>query len=424
MNIKITKKEILLCIPLYFLFNTPYCFGYISSSRGVYIINLVVGILLTGYILIKAHGKINSLLFLGIKSFMIPYVFVTILSFFTGIFIYHLSLKPYISQSFILMVLQWTSFLVAYFVFRVAKEKSIKIITVTGVISYTTVIIRYISVAGLEGMFTPFNHRVNGIGLEVHGLTYCFMLIIIYYYITRGFKYILKDKLLWIVIIYIILGNKRAAYLGVLIAIVLYKMFQLFGDKKDRILIIATTIMMISLLGYVAVINTGMLQSLAFKWGIGDSFRFNFWNYFKSYYSMSPGYLGRTLFFTDYYMTLDEIHKMYSFSGQGQMHNDILRTYIGWGFIPFVYYYFRLLVINTKQLTQNKVLHAGWKFFPIICFFTVIEGFDNMLGSMHFNMLFYLLYFIMIRYNDTKFEIEHRRNKIKWKMAETFQTKV
>ena len=100
--------------------------------------------------------------------------------------------------------------------------------------------------------------------------------------------------------------------------------------------------------------------------GISDSFRFNFWNYFKKYYTISPSYVGRTLFFTDYYMTLPEIHELYQFGGQGQMHNDILRTYLGWGFFPFLYYYIRLLFVNIKKLEKKNISYAGWKFFPIM----------------------------------------------------------
>ena len=85
------------------------------------------------------------------------------------------------------------------------------------------------------------------------------------------------------------------------------------------------------------------------------------------------------------------------------MHNDILRTYIGWGFFPFLYYYIRLLFVNIKKLEKKNVSYAGWKFFPIMCFFIVIEGFDNMIGTLHFNMIVYLIFFLFVSYYDKDF---------------------
>lgn len=408
MSLKIRKKELMRGMILYFLFNTPYCFGYISNNKIMFYFTMFIGVLLTGFVLVEAQGKVKKELKFGIDAFIVPYFLVTAMSFVTGLGIYHLSIKPYISQSFLLMVEQWTTFLVAYYLYRREKERSIRLVTITGVISYTTVIIRYILVAGVDGIVHPFNHRVNGIGLEVHGLTYTFVLIVLYYLFTKGYKYILKNKLLWIVIIYIFLGNKRAAYLGAVIAVVLYYLIASFGKRKKLILGITTFLMLFCMFVYIFVIHSGYLQAVAAYFGITDSFRFNFWNYFKNCYNISPLYSGRTLFYTDYYMTLPEIHKMYNFGGQGQMHNDILRMYIGWGFIPFLYYYLKMFVINIKQLEKKNIMHAGWKFFPIICFFTVIEGFDNMLGTLHFNMLVYLTFFLFIEFYNKNFEVKRK----------------
>ena len=105
--------------------------------------------------------------------------------------------------------------------------------TVVGVISYTTVIIHYIYLAGIDGILHPFNNRVDGVGLEVHGLTYMFVLILLYYGMTKGVKYILKNKLLWLVILYVILGNKRAAYLGAMIAIFYIGYYYHLAKRKN-----------------------------------------------------------------------------------------------------------------------------------------------------------------------------------------------
>ena len=40
---------------------------------------------------------------------------------------------------------------------------------------------------------------------------------------------------------------------------------------------------------------------------------------------------------------------------------------------------------------------------PIMCFFIVIEGFDNMIGTLHFNMIVYLIFFLFVSYYDKDF---------------------
>lgn len=410
MKIKVNYRTLAIGVMIYILFNTPYCFGYLSNNTAFFYIKMFIGVFLTGLVLLKSRGKIEKILKLGIEAFMIPYFVVTIISFITGLLVHRLSIKPYITQTFFLLIEQWIILIFAYCIFKFEKENAILLVTLVGVISYTTVIIRYISLAGIDGILHPFNNRVEGVGLEVHGLTYMFVLTLLYYGMTKGINYILKRKLLWIVSFYVILGNKRAAYLGVMIAIFIYWLLLLFGKKKRIIVAITTILTVFFLFGYIVLIYSGYLQQVALSFGISDSFRFNFWNYFKDYYTISPGYVGRTLFFTDYYMTLPEIHKLYHFGGQGQIHNDILRTYIGWGFFPFFYYFFRLLFVNIKKLEKKSVSYAGWKFFPIMCFFIVVEGFDNMIGTLHFNMMVYLIFFLFVSYYDKDFS---RARKIK-----------
>lgn len=57
MSLKIRKRELMRGIILYFLFNTPYCFGYISNSKIVFYFTMFIGILLTGVVLLETRVK-------------------------------------------------------------------------------------------------------------------------------------------------------------------------------------------------------------------------------------------------------------------------------------------------------------------------------------------------------------------------------
>ena len=188
MKIRIRRSTLVIGVMIYFLFNTPYCFGYISNSTVYFYVKMIFGMFLTGLVLLKSRGKIEKNLKFGIEAFMIPYFVVTVISFVTGLLVYHLSIKPYITQSFLLLIEQWIILIFAYYIFKFENENAIHLVTVVGVISYTTVIIHYICLSGIDGILHPFNNRVDGVGLEVHGLTYMFVLILLYYGMTKGIK--------------------------------------------------------------------------------------------------------------------------------------------------------------------------------------------------------------------------------------------
>ena len=291
MKIRIRRSTLVIGVMIYFLFNTPYCFGYISNSTVYFYVKMIFGMFLTGLVLLKSRGKIEKNLKFGIEAFMIPYFVVTVISFVTGLLVYHLSIKPYITQSFLLLIEQWIILIFAYYIFKFENENAIHLVTVVGVISYTTVIIHYICLSGIDGILHPFNNRVDGVGLEVHGLTYMFVLILLYYGMTKGIKYIFRNKLLWLVTLYVVLGNKRAAYLGAAIVIFLYWLLLSFGKKKKIIVTVTTVLTVGFLFGYIVLIRSGYLQEIALLFNISDSFRFNFWNYFKNDYRISPSYV-------------------------------------------------------------------------------------------------------------------------------------
>ena len=139
MKIRVRKSTFTIGVMIYFLFNTPYCFGYISNSTVYFYVKIIIGIFLTGLVLLKSRGKIERNLKFGIEAFMIPYFMVTVISFVTGLLVYHLSIKPYITQSFLLLIEQWIILIFAYYIFKFENENAIHLVAVVGVISYTII---------------------------------------------------------------------------------------------------------------------------------------------------------------------------------------------------------------------------------------------------------------------------------------------
>lgn len=99
MKLRYKRRNLLIGVLLYFIFNVPYCIGYISSNRAYYIFSILSGISITIWFLLSRAGRIKNDLILGIKSFVVPFVLVTGISFLTGLGLYHLPIKPYIAQA-------------------------------------------------------------------------------------------------------------------------------------------------------------------------------------------------------------------------------------------------------------------------------------------------------------------------------------
>lgn len=72
MKIKIRKSTLVIGVMTYFLFNTPYCFGYISNSTIFFYEKMIIGMFLTGSF-VEKRSRIEKNLKLGIEAFM--YIF-------------------------------------------------------------------------------------------------------------------------------------------------------------------------------------------------------------------------------------------------------------------------------------------------------------------------------------------------------------
>lgn len=90
--------------------------------------------------------------------------------------------------------------------------------------------------------------------------------------------------------------------------------------------------------------------------GVADNMRLSFWNFFRDSYELSPFYLGRGIQYTDNRMILSSTKGALRITNNVGIHNDILRTYIGWGCIPFLYYYYNLFVLNLKKIKEDLIM--------------------------------------------------------------------
>ena len=179
MSLKVNPKKAMYVICMLFILNMNYSLFHTSY---VYQIGSLLSIL--SIIWIMAKGKIDRMLMDGIVGFVMPMICITLISVTTAIVIYHTGNSSDITQSVWRCILYVKGFILAYVSVKLFGKDCVRLITYAGLISYFTVIIRWIFTAGVPEMFHIFNNKINGMSLEIHNVTYCFGLLFIYYFLT------------------------------------------------------------------------------------------------------------------------------------------------------------------------------------------------------------------------------------------------
>lgn len=377
---------------------------YYSVFRTDYMEHLIFAFAAFGFYPIassffKEH-RINRLLLEGIKGFLVPMVLVVALSTITSVVFYRETQN--ITSSIMRLIYYIFAFLIAYYSVQWFDKDSVKLIVISGIISYFTVFVKFIAAAGIDGLINPFNNSVNGISLEVHNLTYCFGLIFIYYLISESYTRNFKIKICCILAVMIILGNKRTLYLAIVAPLFMYYVFRNIRIRRKNIVRYLGFVLIIAAFVYIWLIKSGYFEVILKELHINDMSRLKFWNYFSERYSFSPFYWGRGISFTDNLMANENVMYELGVTAQTLIHNDILRAYIGWGFIPYLYYLFNFLTKQTKAFLKRKRLRNAWKYFTIASSYFLINFFDNMLTAVNFNIVFFVLWLLLVKDKDSK----------------------
>ena len=391
MSLKVNPKKAMYVICMLFILNMNYSLFHTSY---VYQIGSLLSIL--SIIWIMAKGKIDRMLMDGIVGFVMPMICITLISVTTAIVIYHTGNRGDITQSVWRCILYVKGFILAYVSVKLFGKDCVRLITYAGLISYFTVIIRWIFTAGVPEMFHIFNNMINGVSLEIHNVTYCFGLLFIYYFLTDQETKKIKNRMCVLLGIAIFLGNKRALYLALGVTLFIYWLMHRFQSKQMLILKICLICYVVVAFGYIWMIDTGLFGLLLQVLGIADNSRLTFWNFFSKYYEVSPTYWGRGVAFTDNLMAARETMRSMQITTQTQMHNDILRVYIGWGFWPFLLYFVNFFVLRLRYMIKKGKQVNTWRYFAIASCTFFIYFLDNMIDGTEFNLCFFVIWFLLV----------------------------
>lgn len=302
------------------------------------------------------------------NALILPWIFVCIISVIGDIF--NKNPLNYLSRSVsnVLWVLLAISF--AWVSYKLFNKKSIDFIFIACIINYTLVILKFVQVNGFAGLLASFNYKdiVNSERLlEVHELTYVFGLFILYFIFSKNVH---RRKLkLFFSILYFFMGFKRIAIAALLISIALIlilKRVKKNSTYKSFILVCSCFCVLCSLV-FVYLIKTDGIISIFNHFNIETNGRIFLWSIFNDKISFFPLPFGYGIGYTD--RQLEVLH-------YPQLHNDILRLFLGVGLISFIIFFWKLFYSNSKKMLVqinadcSKIYLAMFMFIFINMFFS------------------------------------------------------
>ena len=401
MKIKIDRSKTIFVIYMIFVLNVTHSIFYSDSARVLQIPLAMLGLF---YMLVadKGFGKIRVKSINEFNAFCTPMIIITMISVYTSIAVYHTTNPSDWEQSIVRCFYYVVPFLAAYYSVKKFGNDTPRLLIISGLISYSTVFIRYVYYGGFGILLHFANNKVNGISLEVHNLTYCMGLFFLYYLLSDKYNNKFKTKICLILMIGIFFGDKRALYLGLTVTLLVYFLFHKFKEKRPTLLKIIFVFYIAAAFIYLILIKTGVFEALLYKYGINDMSRLTFWNYFSSAYEISPFYWGRGIAYTDNIMGATETMREMRVTAATNIHNDILRAYIGWGCLPMLYYLVNFFLLRVNRFIKDKNEENAWRYFAIASLYLFINFFDNMLSAENFNLCFFVAYLLLV--NDLEFK--------------------
>lgn len=401
MKMKINWDKTIFVIYMIFVLNVTYSVFYSDSARVLQIPLAMLGLFYM-FVADKGFGKIRVKSINEFNAFCTPMIIITMISVYTSIAVYRTTNPSDWKQSIVRCFYYVVPFLAAYYSIKKFGNDTPRLLIISGLISYSTVFFRYVYYGGFGILLHFANNKVNGISLEVHNLTYCMGLFFLYYLLSDKYDNKFKTKICLILMIGVFFGEKRALYLGLTVTLLVYFLFHKFKEKRLNLLKIVFVFYIFAAFIYLILIKTGVFEALLYKYGINDMSRLTFWNYFSSAYEISPFYLGRGIAYTDNIMGATETMREMRVAAATNIHNDILRAYIGWGYLPMLYYLVNFFLLRVKRFIKDKNEENGWRYFTIASLYFFINFFDNMLSAENFNLCFFVVYLLLVNDLESK----------------------
>lgn len=356
MNLKITNKDI---IDFFVLLLITFILSFGGSIKYIAIISLGLG-----FLLIKKKG--------------IPYrYFIAFIPY--GFYIVWGILVALLNWNFSYYTMEMTLFLSISFLSALLCKSSIcnKNMRRWIYIQFWSIIFNYVIIQGLQGESQ-----------------YAFILGAFLIYILDDEYIAKKNKVinsLFILILLIFFTDKRLATVSAIICSIIYYLAKIVLRNRDilktrRLLLLIWSFTYVVMIYFLVFCKNGGAYKAMVDYGLNVSGREIAWSIFGKFYDVSLLFFGKGIGWV--YKELS-ILKISSF---GNLHNDIMMTFIDLGFIGFTIWFFTFYWLSKKAKNGKKQL-------VIICLFlyTVINYMtDNITIYINYWFPLYIMIFELL----------------------------
>lgn len=284
--------------------------------------------------------------------------------------------------------------------FYLFGKNSIDILFWAGVTSYTLgSIIPLIVNYGIQEIKLYLISAITGVNtvasytMEVHDLTFAMGLFFIYYIFVESKKERNHVKKIFIAFVLIVLGLKRIEIFALAVAIVSYWVVLRKGKTiRGRSLFFFLAFLIVSM-GYVYLIWSGVLETLATKYGIDFMGRLNYYSYARNFYDFSPLFFGKGYtWFSRYWGGLYYSgFRLGKYRVAASIHSDILVMFIEIGFVGILAWIFYCFRFKTGKLTRCSGVAVGEYYLLTTIYMFILYLTDNTSTYFITQMIYYLI---------------------------------
>lgn len=300
-------------------------------------------------------------------------------------------------STFLYLCLPWGFVSMGYYYFG---KKSIDYLFYAGCISYFIgsilgLIVQY----GINGILTYTQSLISGVDssanfiMEVHDLTFAMGLFLLYYlfFEDKNTKHHYKKVIISALLIF--LGLKRIEVLALIVAILIYFALLKWGKKITFRAVVLTIVFLIINLGFVYIIDSGILEQLVNIYNINTSGRLDLYTYAKQYFKWSPTFPG--LGFTYFSKLFGDLSTSgFRINGYGVahgIHSNVLVQYIENGFVVFCLWIIYSFYFKTKRLYKKCSIVSAESYLLLTVFVFILYLTDNCFKYPNTQMVYFLI---------------------------------
>ena len=199
-----------------------------------------------------------------------------------------------------------------------------------------------------------------------------------------------KAQTIFLFIIMIMCFKRITILAFALVAILAYAARQQNGMIKSRIINMSLIIMPFVCYIYIFLVSSGLLYSIADKYGVDFSGRQFLFVFMNRFYSFSPRFLGRGMGFTEKYLTsIIGTATGVRVSNYGYMHNDIVKMFIDYGFWGCMFWLIWLFWILPYLVGHVRGEFSKYVYCLILTYAFIIYMTDNATRYFVFQTVFF-----------------------------------